>query len=202
MVSEVIGLPGDDRAHAARGLDLEQGAIDGDCDLRIGRAEEWLQRPLFTPALAEVVRRLLNAADELYLRADAGIANLPSACRPGMYAARLLYAEIGHELRRRGLDSVNQRAIVPWQRKARILADACVAATRTGVVASAEVLEEARFLLASVPEGRQALVAGPDESPRERARWPRVEDRVIWLVDLFERLERRERAQAQAVNVS
>ncbi len=164
--------------------------------------EQWLHHPVFSTALAEVVRRLLNAADELYVRADAGIANLPSACRPGMYAARLLYAEIGHELRRRGLDSVNQRAIVPWQRKARILADACVAATRTGVVASVDVLDEARFLLASIPDGRAAELLAPDESPRERARWPRVEDRVIWLVDLFERLERRERAQAQPVNAS
>ncbi len=164
--------------------------------------EQWLGRPVFSAALSEVVRRLLNAADELYVRADAGIANLPSACRPGMYAARLLYAEIGHELRRRGLDSVTQRAIVPWQRKARILADACVAATRTGVVASVDVLDEARFLLASVPEGRADELLPPDESPRERARWPRVEDRVIWLVDLFERLERRERAQAQPVSAS
>jgi phytoene synthase len=164
--------------------------------------EGWLREPVFSDRLADVTRRLLNAADELYVRADAGIANLPSACRPGMYAARLLYAEIGHELRRRGLDSVNQRAIVPWQRKARILADACVAATRTGAVASADVLDEARFLLSSLPEPRAALPVTPDESPRERARWPRVEDRVIWLVDLFERLERRERAQAQAVNAS
>ena len=164
--------------------------------------EEWLRRPVFSDRLADVVRRLLNAADELYVRADAGIANLPSACRPGMYAARLLYAEIGHELRRRGLDSVNQRAIVPWQRKARILADACLAATRTGVVASLDVLEEVRFLLASLPEATVAQVALPAESPREKARWPRVEDRVIWLVDLFERLERRERAAAETANAS
>jgi hypothetical protein len=32
----------------------------------------------------------------------------------------------------------------------------------------------------------------PPETTRERARWPRVEDRIIWLLDLFERLERRE----------
>lgn len=164
--------------------------------------EGWLQAPVCSEPLKEVVRRLLDAADELYRRADAGIASLPSPCRPGMYAARLLYAEIGHELRRRGLDSVSHRAVVRWQRKARILADAVVAATRTGAVASVDVLEEARFLLAAVPEPRATLPPTPDESPRERARWPRVEDRVIWLVDLFERLERRERAQAQGASAS
>jgi hypothetical protein len=46
------------------------------------------------------------------------------------------------------------------------------------------------------------FAAIPAESPRERARWPRVEDRVVWLVDLFERLERRERAQRTADNLT
>jgi 15-cis-phytoene synthase len=162
-------------------------------------ADDWLARPLFNEQLCSVIDRLLGAAQALYVRADEGIANLPPACRPGMYAARLLYAEIGHELARRGFDSVNQRAVVPWKRKARILADAAdaaVAARRGAVTLSAEVLEEARFLLdplATVPQDRSAVPAAiPAESRRERGRWPRVEDRVVWLVDLFERLERRE----------
>jgi phytoene synthase len=157
--------------------------------------DEWLLRPVFDERLSAVVKRLLAAADELYARADAGIASLPSACRPGMYAARLLYAEIGHELRRRGLDSVNQRAIVPWQRKARILADAMVAATRSAAAVTGDILDEARFLLETAGESRAAFLAAVGESPRERARWPRVEDRVVWLVDLFERLERREQRE-------
>jgi phytoene synthase len=166
-------------------------------------AERWLRAPEFDARLGAVVERLLAAADDLYARADAGIANLPSACRPGMYAARLLYAEIGHELRRRGLDSVTQRAVVPWKRKARILADAVVAATRSGAALSSAVLDEARYLLASTGlesagEGGGDFATFPAESPRERARWPRIEDRVVWLVDLFERLERRERAARAA----
>lgn len=164
--------------------------------------EEWLARPVFDGRLAQVIRHLLAAADELYARADAGIANLPSACRPGMYAARLLYAEIGHELKRRGLDSVNQRAVVPWQRKARILADAVMAATRSGAIPSAVVLAEAGYLLEAANGDRGGLPLTPSESPRERARWPRVEDRVVWLIDLFERLERRERADSQTANAS
>ena len=157
--------------------------------------DEWLARPVFDERLSAVVQRLLAAADALYARADAGIANLPSACRPGMYAARLLYAEIGHELRRRGLDSVNQRAIVPWRRKARILADAMVAATRSAAAVTGDVLDEARFLLDGAGDARAALLATVSESSRERARWPRVEDRVVWLVDLFERVERREQRE-------
>jgi phytoene synthase len=159
--------------------------------------EAWVERPFFDARVAGVIERLLAAADELYTRADSGIANLPSACRPGMHAARLLYAEIGHEVRRRGLDSISQRAVVPWQRKARILADAVVAARRTATTVDEPALDEALYLIeharqASEQQGATPVVA---ESPRERARWPRVEDRVIWLVDLFERLERLERPE-------
>jgi phytoene synthase len=156
-------------------------------------AAAWLEQPRFDARLATVIERLLATADDLYSRADAGIAKLPSSCRPGMYAARLLYAEIGHELRRRGLDSVAQRAIVPWQRKARILAEAVIAATRAGAAPAGDALEEAKFLLENGTEAGEFLAALPIEA--RRARWPRVEDRVTFLIDLFERLERRERAE-------
>jgi len=165
-------------------------------------ASAWLARPLFDARLGAVIERLLATADELYARADAGIAHLPSSCRAGMHAARLLYAEIGHEVRRRGLDSVKQRAIVPWQRKARILADAVVAATRAGAAPSGDTLDEAKFLLDNGTEAGEFLAMLPLEARRERGRWPRVEDRVTFLVDLFERLERRERAQEPAANAS
>jgi phytoene synthase len=164
--------------------------------------EGWLARPVFHAGLARVIARLLEAAAVLYARADAGLANLPVACRPGMYAARLLYAEIGHELARRGLDSVNHRAVVSWQRKARILAESLLAATRASAAVGADVLDEARFLVGSLtpaPEFGSEPRPLTHERARERARWPRVEDRVVWLIDLFERLERRERERTQSV---
>jgi phytoene synthase len=156
--------------------------------------EAWLARPMFDDRLATVIERLLAAAEVLYARSDTGIAHLPMACRPGMYAARLLYAEIGREVARRKFDSVNQRAVVSWQRKVAILADSVMAATRTSVAPSEEILDEASFLLGAVADPPASSAILPADSPRERARWPRVEDRVVWLVDLFERLERRDRA--------
>jgi phytoene synthase len=107
-----------------------------------------------------------------------------------MFAARLLYAEIGHEVARRGYDSVSRRAVVPWRRKARILADAATAARRPAVPAGGEVLEEAAFLLEALPPEAPLAAPAPFESARERVRWPRIEDRVAWLVELFERLDR------------
>jgi phytoene synthase len=155
--------------------------------------EAWLERPAFNRELACVIQRLLARAEELYARSESGLAKLASSLRPAMYAARLLYAEIGHEVARRNYDSVNQRAVVPWRRKARVLADAMLAAsTRSFSAAAPGALPEAQFLLRGPAFARGDLPVTPLESARERARWPRIEDRVVWLVDLFERLERSE----------
>jgi phytoene synthase len=70
------------------------------------------------------VERVLDFAEELYQRAESGIARLPVGCRPGIYAARLLYAEIGQEVARNGYDSVSQRAVVPKARKMALLSQA------------------------------------------------------------------------------
>jgi phytoene synthase len=161
--------------------------------------QAWLARPVFNADLSAVIERLLAAAEVLYTDSDAGIACLPAVCRPGMYAARLLYSEIGREVARRKFDSVNQRAVVSWRRKARILADSAVAATRGSVTPSGDIMEEARFLFGAISAPPSGASVAAADSPRERARWPRVEDRVVWLVDLFERLERRDRASQEPV---
>jgi len=57
-----------------------------------------------------LVKRLLHEADELYARSEAGIAALPLSCRPGIFAARYIYAGIGGQLRRAGCDSISARA--------------------------------------------------------------------------------------------
>ena len=153
--------------------------------------ETWLANPAFSPGLGTVIERLLATAEELYERSESGLAKLAASLRPGMYAARLLYAEIGREVARLKYDSVNQRAFVPWQRKARILADAVVnAAARNSSGPAAGALPEAQFLLRAAAFSRSDLPAIPLESARQRARRPSIEERVVWLVDLFERLER------------
>jgi len=148
--------------------------------------DEWLANPVFTKKLGDVIERVLRAAETLYRRADAGLAKLPAACRPGMFAARLLYAEIGREVARRGYDSVSQRAVVPWRRKARLLLDAVLEAGFGRPQCSEAPLNECLFLLDSVAE--------PAESRTPRARRLGVQDRVVWVAQLFERLERREHA--------
>lgn len=73
--------------------------------------------PRFTPALGNVVRRLVVEAETLYARADVGIALLPADSRVAIRAARLIYADIGLKLARSGYDSVSRRTVVGKPRK-------------------------------------------------------------------------------------
>jgi phytoene synthase len=147
--------------------------------------EEWLAAPRYTPELGEVVARLLGVADGLYARADAGILGLPVKCRPGILAARLLYAEIGEELRRNGLDSVARRTVVPAKRKLKLLASVAASATRGNLDEHAPCLEQARFLVEGVAE-HFAFTGGTAVIP-----WWDFSGRAIWVIELFARLEQR-----------
>ena len=109
--------------------------------------QAWLTDPQFSPELGELVRRLLKAADHLYDRSAEGIAQLPRRCRPGIFAARSIYRDIGHELARVGLDSVSQRTVVSTRRKARLLGEALWTAARPRTATDVPPLEETRFLV-------------------------------------------------------
>jgi phytoene synthase len=156
--------------------------------------DAWLARPLFTPALGRVIQRLLQAADQLYAQADAGIAGLPLACRPGINAARFLYAEIGREVERNGRDSVDRRAVVAPARKARLMArvlrNSLLTQGCTHILSLAETHFLVEAILASGCRSRSAVLATPPG-----AEVGRIEGKVVWVLELFERLERRDRAR-------
>lgn len=143
--------------------------------------EAWLAAPSFDTRLAAVLARLLAHADVLYARAGAGVACLPLACRPSINAARFLYAAIGHEVARRGFDSVSARAVVPRRRKAAGLARALVTLWPS----------PAAQALPALPATRYLVEAAADRSATPRGAY----ERALWVLDLFERLERRDRLQ-------
>jgi phytoene synthase len=160
---------------------LREAGIDPEC---------WLKQPAFTPALASVIERLLAAADSAYARATMGIAHLPARARAGIHAARHLYAEIGEDLRRHGLDSMARRAHVGRGRKLWLLLVACgnaLSARRLRL--PAQEFPEAEFLLEAVrtmewPDRRVSAPIG--------ARTPE-QGRAEWVIELFLRLEQSER---------
>lgn len=140
----------------------------------------WLAEPRFGPALAGVVQRLLDAADGLYARAAAGVASLPLACRPGINAARLMYAAVGHEVARAGCDSVSRRAVVPRHRKQHLLLRAALSLWPAQGRLTEPPLAANRPLLA-------AVAATPAPGPGRK---------VDFVIDLFDRLGRQDREAA------
>jgi phytoene synthase len=150
--------------------------------------EGWLADPRYRPEIGEVVRRLLLQADDLYARADRGIASLDARFRPAIVAASRLYAEIGIQLRRRGFDSVSRRTTVSTWRKAWLLVRAARPASALhGASPAGAPLPETRYLVDAVSRETAFLTLAP-------TRTPGLEGDLAWMVDLFTTLERRRAA--------
>ncbi|EJW12823.1 Phytoene synthase [Rhodovulum sp. PH10] len=152
--------------------------------------DAWLADPVFDARLGRVVRRMLDAADRLYARSEAGIAHLPLPCRPGILAARIMYAEIGREVEKAGYDSVSRRAYVCGRRKLALLGRTFAQApfVAKGVGAPPPPLDETRFLVDAVIASPLANGARPDPTA---VPWWNFARRIAWVVDLFGRLEQR-----------
>ncbi len=142
--------------------------------------DAWLAEPQWTPAIGAVVQRLLQHADHLYARAESGIAGLPVYCRPGIFAARHLYAAIGAEIRRNKFDSITRRAHVPASRKARLMAVALADAALPRSINAEPALAQTQFLVDAV-EQSQIHVRRP------------VENQILWVAELFVSLRERDR---------
>jgi 15-cis-phytoene synthase len=85
-------------------------------------------RPSAVPERAAgAVAALLRLADAYYRSGDRGLSALPARCALGIRAARLIYAEIGAVLARRGFAIAAARAIVSPARKLWLVVRACVA---------------------------------------------------------------------------
>jgi len=142
--------------------------------------QAWLAQPRFDAALAGVIARLLAAAETLYARAAPGIARLPHGCRPAIRAAAALYAEIGRAVMQPGHDPVRRRAVVPGRRKLVLLARAVLPA-KARETPLASPLPAVRFLVEAA--ARPPRAASP-------TLWQRADQRLAWLIALFDRLER------------
>jgi len=163
--------------------------------------DAWLAQPRHTVAIGSVVSRLLTEADRLYERVDDGVARLPLGCRPGINAARYLYAAIGHEVARRGMNSVDQRAVVPRARKARLLARALLNVAPGKAHQAAPCLAANQFLV-NAALGAALPVASPAVAAAQAAWWridERLAARYVRVLELFERLERRDRSEGMAL---
>jgi len=216
MMAVLMGVR--DRASLARACDLGVAmqltniARDVGEDARAGRLylprawlrdagidpDAWLAAPAAGPQLARVVRRQLATADGLYRRAAAGIPALPLACRPGINAARLIYADIGRALERGGLDPLRQRAVVGPGRKLVRLGAALALPWGAPGEADAPPVPECAYLVEAV------VATDPREHvppARELPLWG-LRSRLIWTIELFRALEARESLDRRAEQAS
>jgi 15-cis-phytoene synthase len=120
---------------------------------------------------------LVAEAEELYVRAQAGIAMLPRSCRSSINAARLLYREIGLKAVRQGVEG---RAIVGLSRK---------------LVLVGKALRQTPFLTRNVvnpclAEG-QFLVDAVLQSPVPAPAYQGLSGRMGWVMDMFITVETR-----------
>jgi phytoene synthase len=113
--------------------------------------DAFLAAPRFEPRVGRVVRRLLEQAERLYVRADQGISLLPRDVRMAMRAARLIYSDIGREIACADWDSVSRRAHTSSLRKVVLLARSLPAPFVPSWPSRTEPpLREVRFLIDSV----------------------------------------------------
>jgi phytoene synthase len=180
-------------------MQLTNIARDVGDDARIGRCylphqwlieegiepHDWLQKPLFDRRLKLVIQRVLHEADLLYARGTTGIADLPRDCRAAVFAARLIYAEIGNQLRRDGYNSVDSRAVVGSPRKLALLGQAQLqAGWLKSDVAPMAPLAAIAYLVNNCQHASGLSGHLPDGFPNRT-----VSERIEWMLDLFERVE-------------
>lgn len=157
---------------------------------------EWLGNPQATEIVKSQIGRLLGEADALYQRAQSGIAELPPDCRAAIFAASSIYGEIGHQLRREGLDSISRRTVVSTRRKLVLLAGAWTQVRWVyAQPQQPDPLEAIRFLV----EGCQSELVGG----AHRKYFPNrtVSHRVERVLGLLERLEN-EKLNRKSVQIS
>lgn len=144
--------------------------------------EAFLANPVFDEKIARLAARLLALADHFYAQADGAIALLPRDCRPGIFAARYIYAEIGRQIERHQLDSISQRAYVANGRKAISLARALIASIAG--VKIIPTLHRARI---------EGLVAVTATAPKHQFLSHRQESGPARIIGIFEKLSARDR---------
>ena len=151
---------------------LDEAGIDPDA---------FLHDPRPGREVRALTRRLVMEANRLYYRSEAGIGALPAAARPGIFAARFIYAGIGQRLDRMGYDSVSARARTTKAQKIGWLGQSVLRAGLTMAMPLSAVI-----YAAPLPETAFLVDAAATRRPVTRSEA---------LLDVLAQLERRRRLQ-------
>jgi phytoene synthase len=147
--------------------DIGEDAVEGRLYLPLAwfaeaglNPDSFLANPRPTPEIRRMTKRLVMEANRLYYRSEAGISALPRNCRPGIYAARLIYAGIGKEVSRAEYDSISGRAHTSGRQKIGWIAQAALRSAITAVTPGSAVLygkplPEVAFLVDAAARGHE-----------------------------------------------
>ncbi len=144
---------------------------------------QWLKNPTLSVGIQNVVAKLLNEADRLYKKSSVGVADLAPEYRAAIFAARLIYAEIGQYLRADNCDSVNRRSVVPFSRKLWLLIQAKIQAPWITIPKSPPAALDAIAYLVNACEEHCAIYNLKHEGFPNRG----FPQRVEWVLELIER---------------
>lgn len=127
--------------------------------------DAFLANPRPSPQLARLIKRLLAEANRLYARSEAGITRLPLDCRPGILAARYIYAAIGRQVARADYETISKRATTSLTTKLTLL----TGATLQAMVES--LMPQSATLHARALDEVAFLVDAAAEDPLPQAKW-------------------------------
>ncbi len=121
----------------------------------------FLSDPRPDPRIFSLTRRLVKQADTLYARSASGVSALPFACRPGIYAARHIYAGIGAAVAANGHDSITHRARTTGAKKLAWLALSAAQGAVSTVLPRpatlhADAEREVQFLVEAAAQSRRS----------------------------------------------
>ncbi len=152
--------------------------------------EAFFTDPLPETTVRAMVRKLLREADRFYFRSESGVTALPMSCRPGIYAARHIYAGIGGAIRRNGYDTISWRGRTTKGQKIGWLG---LSLLRSAI--SAGMPQSAVLHAAPAPEVAFLVDAAAKAQTRPRNDWG--QGRAGALLAVFAQLEAQDRATAR-----
>ena len=183
--------------------DVGEDARAGRCYLPLdwlaeaGVSPDNLLQPQSAAGVRHVVYRMLSRAEQLYQRADSGLAQLPVNCQRGIRMARHLYASIGDEIAAADYNVLHQRAFVPAQRKLLLLAKHWMRRS---------TYQPAHLQLPALPATGWLVEAVSDATTGKRVdiyrgllqRSSTTGDELVTVLRVIDRLENVKRTQLQA----
>lgn len=155
--------------------------------------QRFLASPRATPELVEIVRRLLGRASVLYRRGEAGVSALPADCRPGILAARHIYAAIGRRVDAAGGAMLDRRARTHGVEKLALAGLALARSVGYGVMPGSAVLHAP-----ALPEAAHLVEAAMVADP-SATEWG--DGRAGTVMAIFAQLEAQDRGRGQRLAV-